>query len=78
MATPKKATLKLKEVRSNLKIGTDEKGLVHIVIDPTQTIGMSKTGKSNNVASTRGNMDLVEVDPNLAGIKAGINVYRPA
>lgn len=77
--TPKKEEIiDFTEVRKNLKVGRDSKGMVHIVFDPSKTIGLSKSGKSNNIASTRGNMDLVEVDAKLAGVKAGINIYRPA
>jgi hypothetical protein len=43
-----------------------------ITVDTTKTIGPSKSGKSINIATTGGN---IEVTP---GLFMGLNVYRKA
>ncbi len=45
-------------------------GIIYLKIDPSKRLGESKSGKSEIVATTSGNV-------NYAGIKLGINAYLP-
>ncbi len=64
----------------NLSIKIEGNGDVMIKFNLKKDIGESKSGKSLNVTSTRGNKsltDLVENCPNEFGsIKLGINCYK--
>ena len=61
---------------SNLTVEV-KAGKVVITIDPKVDIGTSASGKSLNIASTRGNVDLSALQ-GCAGLKLGVNCYRPA
>ena len=43
-------------------------------IDLSKTVGTSSSGKSENIATTRGNKSL---EGNFKDIKVGLNIYRP-
>lgn len=58
----------------NVEVKVDKKKMV-ITVDLTQDLGPSKSGKTQMIATTNGNMD-VEV-PGSPGIKIGLNVYGP-
>jgi len=64
----------------NLDIKIEDNGDVTIKFNLKKDIGESKSGKSLNVTSTRGNRslaDLVENCPSeFSGIKLGINCYK--
>ncbi len=50
----------------------DEKGILHLTIDTGNDTGPSKTGKTNGVATTHGNIVVAGTD----GMKLGVNAYR--
>jgi hypothetical protein len=45
-----------------------------ITVDLKQDLGKSKSGKSVNIATTGGNVDV----PGKPGVKIGLNIYRKA
>ena len=47
--------------------------ILHLEIDLSQNHGPSASGKTDQVASTKGNVEFIEAP----GIKVGVNVYRP-
>ena len=55
----------------NVQITTDKKGIMTIEVDTNKEFGLSKSGKTNTIATTQGNK---EVD----GVFVGLNVYRYA
>ena len=65
-------------VNETFSIGDNIKGKVendklYLEIDLTKDLGLSKSGKSSNIATTRGNQTV----PN-TNIKLGLNMYKPA
>ena len=56
-------------------LATNDNGALRLVIDPGKTNGRSKSGKSEVIASTGGNVDLAELG--FPGLKMGLNIYRP-
>lgn len=55
----------------NVKITTDSKGIMTIIVDTKKEFGLSKSGKTVTVATTSGNQDQ-------DGVFVGLNVYRYA
>lgn len=56
-------------------VDVTEKGMkLTVVIDMSQDHGPSKSGKTNLIASTEGN---IVVGPPAEQIKLGLNVYKP-
>jgi hypothetical protein len=62
MAMPQNVTM---EVQGNT---------LHIVVDLSQSLGLSSSGKSIIIATTAGNVSV----PGREDVKIGVNVYRPA
>ena len=58
-------------INTDMKIENDGKLLV-IRVDLTKSSGLSKSGKSETVASTSGNVPVGDT-----GIRIGLNVYKP-
>jgi hypothetical protein len=58
----------------NLKIETKGNSIIITVIDFTKEFGLSSSGKSKTVASTRGNLTIEGTN----GVVIGLNVYRKA
>ena len=58
----------------NLKIETKGNSIIITVIDYTKEFGLSSSGKSKTVASTRGNLTIEGTN----GVVIGLNVYRKA
>jgi hypothetical protein len=54
-------------------VATKEGNSVVIRIDLSKSLGRSKSGKSDMVASTGGNVLI----PGTSGIKIGVNAYKP-
>ena len=57
--------------RDNCEVISLEDGRMAVVFDPKKKLGISKSGKSQMVASTNGNI-------NVNGISIGFNAYRKA
>jgi len=53
----------------NVDIQTKGNKLI-ITVDTTQNLGLSKSGKTQTIATTQGNVDVGE------GVFVGLNVYR--
>lgn len=51
-----------------------EGNILILKIDLSKTIGESSSGKSDNIATTRGNKAL---EGQFKDVKVGLNVYRP-
>lgn len=49
-----------------------EGNLLHITVDLSKTHGLSASGKTIIVATTKGNQEL----PDHPGVKVGLNVYK--
>ena len=47
-----------------------EGNMLHITVDLSQTIGLSRSGKSNVIATTAGNKEIGN------GVRVGLNVYK--
>jgi len=47
-------------------------GKLLIEVDLSQNFGLSKSGKTQIVASTQGNVQIAE-----AGVTVGLNIYKP-
>lgn len=78
MATDKKTTATATTTtlvfdRENVKAELGEDGILTIRINTTADMGMSASGKSRLVATTRGNKVLAGSD----GLVLAINAYRP-
>ena len=58
----------------NVTIKTDKKKLT-IEVDITKEIGLSKSGKSMNIATTNGNHKIMT---DVGEVTVGLNVYKPA
>jgi hypothetical protein len=58
-----------KSIGNNVKVEVN-KNIATITVDLTKDYGMSKSGKSTQIASTLGNKELTD------GIFIGLNVYR--
>ncbi len=58
----------------NLKIEVKGNSIIITVIDYTKEFGLSSSGKSKTVASTRGNVTI----ENTNGVVIGLNAYRKA
>ena len=56
----------------NVKISTDKKGIMTIVVDTKKEQGLSKSGKTTIIATTGGNKEVE------GGVHVGLNVYRYA
>ena len=56
----------------NVTMYVDEDGQLVIKIDPTKRIGVSATGKSNLIATTRG---AVSLDPPFDKLRLNLNLY---
>lgn len=52
----------------NVKITTDEKGIMTIIVDTNKEQGLSKSGKTMIIATTGGNKEV-------EGVYVGLNVY---
>ena len=65
---PKKET---KEVGRNVKV-TKEGSILTIVVDLSKRHGLSKSQKNEVIATTGGNVEVVE------GVRMGLNIYTPA
>ena len=59
------------DIMENCKIAIDSKGIMTITVDTKAKGTTSATGKSQVIASTKGNQS---VTPD--GLKVGLNVYR--
>ena len=57
----------------NVRMGVQGNTL-HIVVDLSQSLGLSSSGKSIIIATTSGNVSV----PGREDVKIGVNVYRPA
>lgn len=58
----------------NVAIKVEKKKLI-IEVDITKEIGLSKSGKSMNIATTSGNH---KVSTDFGEVTVGLNVYKPA
>lgn len=58
-----------KSIGNNVKVEVN-KNIATITVDLTKDYGMSKSGKSTQIASTLGNKELTD------GVFIGLNVYR--
>jgi hypothetical protein len=56
---------------SNVEVVSQEDGRIAVIFDPKKKLGASKSGKSNIIATTGGNI-------NVNGISIGFNAYRKA
>lgn len=56
---------------NNVEVIMLEDGRMAVVFDPKKKLGISKSGKSQMVASTNGNI-------NVNGVNIGFNAYRKA
>ena len=56
---------------SNVEVASLEDGRIAVIFDPKKKLGISKSGKSQLIASTSGNI-------NVNGINIGFNAYRKA
>ena len=54
----------------NVQMSTDKKTLT-IVVDLSKSFGTSKSGKSEIIASTQGNVTVPDTD-----VKIGLNIYK--
>lgn len=59
---------------TNIVATLNDKGILTIKIDTTKSHGMSKSGKSEIVATTGGNQSLALLD--LPNVKLGVNCYQ--
>ena len=57
----------------NVKITVNEDGILTVTVDLKQSFGTSKSGKSEIIGSTEGNVTAPEP---YSDIKVGLNVYR--
>lgn len=48
-------------------------GMLHLIIDPKQRLGQSKSGKSTTIASSRGNKTLILGEDS---VTVSVNVYN--
>jgi hypothetical protein len=53
-------------------MGTIKDNILTLVIDLSQDLGPSKSGKTHVVATTNGNVDI----PEREGMKMGFNIYK--
>lgn len=61
----------------NLEITFDKKTKVLLLKIDLSVKGVpSGTGKTTNLASTRGNLDLTQVDSSLVGMNLGLNLFK--
>jgi len=71
-ATKKEADAIIGNIGSNVKTVVQGNKLT-IEIDLSKKLGLSSSGKSNNIASSKGNHEIDGTD----GIKLGVNCYKP-
>jgi hypothetical protein len=64
------AASKLAAVKGGNCLMRREGNMLHIVVDLSQQVGASKSGKSTVIATTAGNKEIGD------GIKVGLNIYR--
>ena len=57
----------------NINMVVDKDNILTIKVDLNENFGESKSGKSEIIASTEGN---VALDDELSNIKIGLNVYK--
>ncbi len=62
-------TEQMQEVGENI-LGTKQGNKIILVIDASTELGISASGKSTNIATTRGNVKAL-------GATLGINIYKP-
>lgn len=62
--------MKFQPVGENVLAHVTDEGIMLLAISTKQTLRTSQSGKSDTVATTGGNIPL-------AGVKVGVNVYRP-
>lgn len=50
--------------------------LLVITVDLSQDHGPSKSGNSNIIATSAGNMNVARIAPDWKGVKVGLNVFK--
>jgi len=56
----------------NVEMTVTEDCILHITIDLNKEFGLSKSGKTVSIASTKGNVSVPDID----AVKVGLNVYK--